>query len=37
MNLLTGNAYEADTGGTGWFIGFSDWTQLPGSDLLYVP
>jgi hypothetical protein len=37
MDLLTGNAYAADTAGTGWFIGFSDWTRLPGSDLLHIP
>lgn len=37
MELLTGNAYEQDTQGTGWFIGFSDWTRLPQSDLLHVP
>ncbi|HYF20701.1 MAG TPA: hypothetical protein VEA40_22740 [Ramlibacter sp.] len=37
MDLLTGNAYDADTRGTGWFLGFSDWTRLPGSDLLHVP
>ena len=35
--LLTGNASELDTRGTGWIIGFSDWTRLPGSDLLHVP
>jgi hypothetical protein len=37
MDILTGNAYTANTAGTGWFIGFSDWTRLPGSDLLHVP
>jgi hypothetical protein len=37
MDILTGNAYAAETAGTGWFIGFSDWTRLPGSDLLHVP
>jgi hypothetical protein len=37
MDLITGNAHDADTHGTGWFIGFSDWTRLPGSDLLHVP
>jgi hypothetical protein len=35
--LITGNAYDADTRGTGWFIGFSDWTRRPRSDLLHVP
>ena len=37
MDLLTGNANDADTRGSGWFLGFSDWTRLPGSDLLHVP
>jgi hypothetical protein len=37
MDLITGNFYDADTRGTGWVIGFSDWTRLPGSDLLHVP
>jgi hypothetical protein len=37
MNLLTGNARSAETQGTGWFIGFSPWTLLSGSDLLHIP
>ena len=37
MDIVTGNAYEADTRGTGWFLGFSDWTRLARSDLLHVP
>ena len=37
MNVLVGNARDADTKGTGWFIGFSDWARVPGSDLLHVP
>lgn len=37
MNILKGNAQDADTRGTGWFVGFGDWTLLPGSDLLHVP
>jgi hypothetical protein len=37
VNVLVGNAYEADTRGTGWFIGFSDWARVAGSDLLHVP
>ena len=37
MDLLTGNAYDADTRGTGWFLGFSDWARRPGCDLLHVP
>jgi hypothetical protein len=37
MNILTGNAQSAETEGTGWFLGFSPWTILGGSDLLHVP
>ena len=37
MDLLKGNAHEAHTQGTGWFIGFSPWTRRPGSALLHVP
>jgi hypothetical protein len=37
MELLTGNAYDADTRGTGWFIGFSDWTRHGPGELLHVP
>ncbi len=37
MDLLTGNAYDQDTRGTGWILGFSDWTRLPQSDLLHIP
>lgn len=37
MNVLTGNAREAETRGTGWFLGFSDWTLSEGSGLLHVP
>ena len=37
MDILTGNAQFAKTEGTGWFLGFSAWTRLPGSDLLHVP
>lgn len=33
MDIAFGNAHEAETEGTGWFIGFSDWT----SGLLHVP
>jgi len=33
MDLQTGNAHDADTAGTGWFIGFSAWTE----GLLHVP
>lgn len=37
MDLLQGNAHEADTRGTGWMLGFGDWTRRPDSDLLHVP
>ena len=37
MNITVGNAHEAETNGTGWFIGFSAWTRTGGSDLLHVP
>jgi hypothetical protein len=37
MDLLRGNANEAPTHGTGWMLGFSEWSRRPGSDLLYVP
>ena len=32
-----GNAGEVDTRGTGWFVGFSDWTQGGTSGLRHVP
>ena len=37
VKVLVGNARDADTKGTGWFIGFSDWARVAGSDLLHVP
>ena len=37
MDLITGNAFDADTQGTGWFIGFSDWTRHGPGELLHVP
>jgi hypothetical protein len=37
MDILVGNAEDADTQGTGWFIGFSPWASRPDSDLLFVP
>ncbi|HEX2543039.1 MAG TPA: hypothetical protein VHM00_18400 [Caldimonas sp.] len=36
MNVRVGNAGDADTKGTGWFIGFSEWARAADSDLLYV-
>lgn len=32
-----GNAGDLDTGGTGWFVGFSDWTRKPPGHLRHVP
>ena len=32
-----GNAGDVDTHGTGWFIGFSDWTRHPDPMLRHVP
>ncbi|NML15655.1 hypothetical protein [Azohydromonas caseinilytica] len=37
MDLITGNAYDTDTRGTGWFLGFSDWTRHGPGELLHVP
>ncbi|GAW66036.1 signal peptidase i [Geoanaerobacter pelophilus] len=37
MKIETGNAHDAETKGTGWFVGFSDWTRKEGSALLHVP
>ena len=37
MELETGNAGEVDTNGTGWFIGFSDWTEAGDANLRHMP
>ena len=37
MDYFAGNAYDAETRGTGWFVGFSDWTRNAASGLLHVP
>lgn len=37
MNITVGNAHDAETNGTGWFAGFSDWTLSEHSDLLHIP
>ena len=37
MNVIVGNAQDAHTQGTGWFLGFSPWTRHAQSDLLHVP
>lgn len=34
--IETGNAHDVDTRGTGWFIGFSDWTR-GANELRHVP
>ena len=36
MQIEFGNAGEVDTGGTGWFIGFSDWCA-GGAGLRHMP
>ena len=37
FGLEFGNAGELDTQGTGWWIGFSDWTRDGGADLRHMP
>jgi len=37
MNIDTGNAYDQDTCGTGWFVGFSEWTRASTDGLRHVP
>ncbi|MFN9870298.1 MAG: hypothetical protein ACK55E_02540 [Cyanobacteriota bacterium] len=40
MEIEVGNAAEVDTSGSGWFIGFGDWTrsEAPGrADLRFLP
>ena len=32
-----GNAGDLDTNGTGWFVGFSEWTWHPPSHLRHLP
>jgi len=36
MDIACGNAHDAETRGTGWFLGFSDWCR-ENSELLFVP
>jgi len=36
-NIEFGNAGDLDTSGTGWFVGFSDWTRSPPGHLRHVP
>lgn len=37
MDVMAGNARDAETRGTGWFIGFSEWTRTDSSELLHIP
>jgi hypothetical protein len=37
MDIETGNAHEADTQGTGWFVGFSPWAKDSVGGLRFVP
>ena len=37
QNVEFGNAGDLDTHGTGWFVGFSDWTRKPPAQLRHVP
>jgi hypothetical protein len=36
MHIDTGNAYELDTRGTGWFVGFSEWTRPSTAGLRHI-
>jgi hypothetical protein len=37
MEIEFGNANEVETNGTGWFIGFSQWTKSEFSSLRHMP
>ena len=37
MDIEVGNAGDLDTRGTGWWIGFSDWTKDGGANLRHMP
>lgn len=37
VNVEFGNAGDIDTGGTGWFVGFSEWSKSKDPALRYVP
>src|SRR5689334_18490470 len=36
LDVESGNAGRVDTNGTGWFIGFSEWTRTGPGDLRHV-
>jgi hypothetical protein len=36
-NVEFGNAGALDTRGTGWFVGFSEWSKSSGANLRHVP
>lgn len=37
MEVEFGNAAEVNTNGTGWFIGFSEWSKTAASSLRHMP
>lgn len=37
MEIEFGNAGDLNTNGTGWFIGFSDWSKSDASSLRHIP
>lgn len=37
QNVEFGNANDVDTNGTGWFVGFSEWTKTSSTGLRHVP
>ena len=37
MEIESGNASDVETRGTGWFVGYGDWTRDGGFDLRHVP
>jgi hypothetical protein len=37
VEIETGNVLDLDTRGTGWFVGFGEWTRDGSIDLRYLP
>ncbi len=37
MHIEFGNLHEIDTAGTGWFVGYSEWTKSGEGDLRFMP